>query len=152
MPQLSRKTGYFEKLHMAEHKGLVESFSLAKIVERNTCTDAGKDMMHKAAKGAADALAHFISMLDADAVVKADLKAAANKTADKPQANAPQTKSSTTFAAKLVLPRRPLWIDEREGGRRAAPRVPYSWFLWCWRHKGPPSLYFLGDPAAPGMP
>lgn len=39
------------------------------------------------------------------------------------------------FAGKLVLPRRPVWIDDSRRAK-AAPRVPYAWFLWCWRHRG----------------
>lgn len=49
------------------------------------------------------------------------------------------------FAGKLVLPRRPVWIA---GPKKAAPRVPYAWFLWCWRHRGRPALAYLPDPVA----
>jgi len=47
------------------------------------------------------------------------------------------------FAAKLVLPRRPRWSDEPE---TASPRFPYAWYLWDWRHSGPPILRYLPYP------
>jgi hypothetical protein len=52
------------------------------------------------------------------------------------------------FAAKLVLHKRPRWID---GEQKASPRFPYAWFCWSWRHVGPPQLHYLPDPdRAPG--
>lgn len=58
------------------------------------------------------------------------------------------------FAGKLVLPRRPFWIDDRAGGvkRTAGPRVPYAWFFWCWRHRGGPGLHYLRDPETGAPP
>ena len=49
------------------------------------------------------------------------------------------------FAAKLVLHKRPIWID---GEQKASPRIPYAWFLWDWRHFGYPTLHYLPDPDA----
>lgn len=46
------------------------------------------------------------------------------------------------FAAKLVLPCRPRWSD----ADKASPRFPYAWYLWDWRHQGPPILRYLPDP------
>jgi hypothetical protein len=45
------------------------------------------------------------------------------------------------FAAKLILPRRPRWVDVD----RASPRFPYSWYLWDWNHAGPPTIRWLPD-------
>jgi len=36
------------------------------------------------------------------------------------------------FRSKLVLPRRPRWIDGEEG-KKAAPRFPYAWYCWDWK-------------------
>lgn len=58
---------------------------------------------------------------------------------DAPRKNHPLFKPP--FAAKLVLPRRPRWSEED----RASPRFPYAWYLWDWRHDGPPTLRFLPD-------
>jgi hypothetical protein len=48
------------------------------------------------------------------------------------------------FAAKLVLHKRPRWSDDD----KASPRFPYAWYLWDWRHQGPPVLHWLADPDA----
>lgn len=40
------------------------------------------------------------------------------------------------FAKKIVLTRRIVWF-ERDG---AAPSFNHAWFIWDWRHQGPPSL------------
>jgi hypothetical protein len=47
------------------------------------------------------------------------------------------------YAAKLILPRRPKWSDDD----KASPRFPYAWYLWDWRHEGPPITFWLDDPA-----
>ncbi len=47
------------------------------------------------------------------------------------------------FAAKLVLHKRPTWSDEPSV---ASPRFPYAWYLWDWRHVGPPVLRYLPNP------
>lgn len=59
------------------------------------------------------------------------------------------------FAAKLILHKRPLWIDDvpddatvKAGGKPASPRFPFAWYLWDWRHSGPPVIRFLPDPDA----
>jgi hypothetical protein len=49
------------------------------------------------------------------------------------------------FAAKLILHKRPRWSDED----KASPRFPYSWYIWDWRHQGPPVLRYLPDPDKP---
>lgn len=41
------------------------------------------------------------------------------------------------FARKLVLTKRPKWI---EGPLRASPRHNFSWFVWDWLHKGPATI------------
>jgi hypothetical protein len=47
------------------------------------------------------------------------------------------------FALKLVLTRRIVWFD-RPG---AAPSFNHAWYLWNWRHKGPPTIaYGSNDP------
>lgn len=62
---------------------------------------------------------------------------------DAPAKNHPLFKPP--FAAKLVLHKRPRW----SGDDKASPRFPYAWYLWDWRHKGPPVLRYLPDPDKP---
>jgi hypothetical protein len=40
------------------------------------------------------------------------------------------------FAKKLVLTKRIVWFD----GPNAAPSFNHAWFIWDWRHRGPPTL------------
>jgi len=49
------------------------------------------------------------------------------------------------FAAKLILHKRPRWSDED----KASPRFPYAWYIFDWRHQGPPILRYLPDPDKP---
>jgi hypothetical protein len=49
------------------------------------------------------------------------------------------------FARKLTLTRRIVWF-ERPG---AAPSFNHAWFIWSWRHSGPPILAYGPDGAVP---
>lgn len=49
------------------------------------------------------------------------------------------------FAAKLILHKRPKWSEDD----KASPRFPYAWYLWDWRHQGPPILRYLPNPDKP---
>ena len=40
------------------------------------------------------------------------------------------------FSKKIVLTRRIVWF-ERKG---AAPSFNHAWFIWDWKHRGPPTL------------
>ena len=51
------------------------------------------------------------------------------------------------FAAKLVLHKRPRWVD---GEDKASPRFPYAWYVWDWRWRGEPALRYLPDPDIAG--
>jgi hypothetical protein len=44
------------------------------------------------------------------------------------------------FSKKLALTRRIIWFD----GPKAAPSFNHSWFLWSWKHSGPPTLAYSG--------
>ena len=39
---------------------------------------------------------------------------------------------------ELVLTRRIVWFD----GRNAAPSFNHSWYVWDWKHSGPPVLAY----------
>jgi hypothetical protein len=62
---------------------------------------------------------------------------------DAPRSNHPLFQPP--FAAKLILHKRPRWSDDGKAG----PRFPYAWYLWDWRHQGPPILRYLPDPGQP---
>jgi len=51
------------------------------------------------------------------------------------------------FRQKLVLTKRPLWI---EGRQKAGPRFPFSWYVWDWRWAGPAQLSYF-HPAPPTL-
>jgi hypothetical protein len=44
----------------------------------------------------------------------------------------------TAFAKKLVLTKRIVWF---EGGKKG-PSFNHAWFVWDWRHNGPPVLAY----------
>ena len=46
------------------------------------------------------------------------------------------------FSKKLVLTRRIVWF-ERPG---AAPSYNHAWFIWSWRHSGPPIIAYQRQP------
>jgi hypothetical protein len=43
------------------------------------------------------------------------------------------------FAKTIVLTRRIIWF-ERTDGKKPAPSENHRWFIWDWRHKGPPTI------------
>lgn len=49
--------------------------------------------------------------------------------------------SGKLFSKKLVLRRRIVWI-ERTDGKKAAPSYNHAWFMWDWKHDGPPILAY----------
>ena len=49
------------------------------------------------------------------------------------------------YASKLILHKRPRWSDDD----KASPRFPYAWYVWDWRHQGPPVTRWLPDPDKP---
>lgn len=42
------------------------------------------------------------------------------------------------FAKKLVLTRRIQWFEDSKG----SPSFNHAWFIWDWRHRGPPTLAY----------
>lgn len=74
---------------------------------------------------------------------------------DAPKTNRPLF-TSLPYARKLILPRRPYWYlwDEEtktasiplgKKGKPEAPRFPYSWYIWDWRHSGPPITRWIDE-------
>ena len=45
------------------------------------------------------------------------------------------------FSRKIVLLRRIVWF-ERDDGKKAAPSENHAWFVWSWRHAGPPIIRY----------
>jgi hypothetical protein len=43
------------------------------------------------------------------------------------------------FAKKLVLTKRIRWFQDE---RTASPSFNHAWFLWDWKHVGPPTLAY----------
>jgi|SRR5215211_492089 len=42
------------------------------------------------------------------------------------------------FAKKVVLTKRIVWFDDK----KAAPSFNHAWFIWDWRHAGPPTISY----------
>jgi hypothetical protein len=73
---------------------------------------------------------------------------------DAPKSNRPLF--THPFAQKLILPRRPewpIWNEEKRcaeiplgpDGKRIGPRFPYAWYIWDWRHEGPPIIRWIDE-------
>jgi hypothetical protein len=45
---------------------------------------------------------------------------------------------SPAFAKKLVLTKRVVWF----AGPNAAPSFNHAWYIWNWRHSGPPTIAY----------
>jgi methylase of polypeptide subunit release factors len=48
--------------------------------------------------------------------------------------------SCPQFAKKIVLTRRIAWFVEANGKPKASPSFNHAWYLWDWRHSGPPTI------------
>jgi hypothetical protein len=46
------------------------------------------------------------------------------------------------FAKKLVLTKRIVWFVEDDGKPKAAPSFNHAWFIWSWKHDGPPTIAY----------
>lgn len=44
------------------------------------------------------------------------------------------------FAKKLVLRKRIVWFVEADGKPKASPSFNHAWYLWDWKHEGPPTI------------
>lgn len=46
------------------------------------------------------------------------------------------------FAKKLVLMKRIAWFVEENGRPKASPSFNHAWYIWDWRHQGPPTISY----------
>jgi hypothetical protein len=44
------------------------------------------------------------------------------------------------FAKKLVLMKRIAWFVEANGKPKASPSFNHAWYIWDWKHEGPPTI------------
>ena len=44
------------------------------------------------------------------------------------------------FAKKLVLMKRIAWFVEENGRPKASPSFNHAWYIWDWKHEGPPTI------------
>lgn len=44
------------------------------------------------------------------------------------------------FAKKVVLTRRIVWFEPEPGAKGKSPSFNHAWFIWDWRHEGPPTI------------
>lgn len=44
------------------------------------------------------------------------------------------------FAKKLVLMKRIAWFVEADGKPKASPSFNHAWYIWDWKHEGPPTI------------
>lgn len=44
------------------------------------------------------------------------------------------------FAKKIVLMKRICWFVEANGKPKASPSFNHAWYVWDWKHEGPPTI------------
>lgn len=44
------------------------------------------------------------------------------------------------FAKKVVLTKRIVWFEPEPGAKGKSPSFNHAWFIWDWRHDGPPTI------------
>lgn len=44
------------------------------------------------------------------------------------------------WSRKLVLTRRIMWFEPEPGKKRMSPSENHCWYIWSWRHRGPPTI------------
>ncbi len=44
------------------------------------------------------------------------------------------------FAKKVVLTKRIVWFEPEPGSKGKSPSFNHAWFIWNWRHEGPPTI------------
>ena len=57
---------------------------------------------------------------------------------DHAKSRSPLFANCPAFAKKLVLTRRIKWFEDSKG----SPSFNHCWFIWDWRHSGPPTLAY----------
>lgn len=46
------------------------------------------------------------------------------------------------FSKKLVLMKRIVWFVEDDGKPKGSPSFNHAWYIWNWKHKGPPIIAY----------
>lgn len=46
------------------------------------------------------------------------------------------------FAKKIVLTKRIVWFEPEPGSKGKSPSFNHAWFIWDWKHGGPPTLAY----------
>jgi hypothetical protein len=46
------------------------------------------------------------------------------------------------FSKKLVLMKRIVWFVEANGKPKASPSFNHAWYIWDWKHEGPPTIAY----------
>lgn len=46
------------------------------------------------------------------------------------------------FYKKLVLMKRIAWFVEANGKPKASPSFNHAWYIWDWKHEGPPTIAY----------
>lgn len=49
-------------------------------------------------------------------------------------------RDNPAFAKKLVLMKRIAWFVEADGKPKASPSFNHAWYIWDWKHSGPPTI------------
>lgn len=44
------------------------------------------------------------------------------------------------FAKKVVLTKRIVWFEPEPGSKGKSPSFNHAWFIWDWKHEGPPTI------------
>ena len=50
--------------------------------------------------------------------------------------------NNPAFAKKVVLTKRIVWFEPEPGAKGKSPSFNHAWFVWDWRHEGPPIISY----------
>lgn len=81
---------------------------------------------------AEDFIRHAVQLTEADGFVAMLLRT------DYDHAKTRRNLFESPFAKKLVLTKRIRWIE----GSTGSPSFNHAWFIWDWKHSGPPQLAY----------
>jgi hypothetical protein len=51
-------------------------------------------------------------------------------------------RDSPVFSCKVALLKRIVWFVEDDGKPKASPSFNHAWYVWDWKHEGPPTIAY----------
>jgi hypothetical protein len=81
--------------------------------------------------------AHALSLMEANGGVSAMLM---RTDFDHAKGRSFLFRDCPAFAKKVVLTKRIVWFEPEPGAKGKSPSFNHAWFVWDWKHEGPPTI------------